>query len=65
MLLGKELKLDHRTIIMRYYFILIIQTMVFNVISHSQGTQEFGKIFNKSENQAPVADAGEDIRYDS
>ena len=47
---------------MRYYYILFILTLLFNDFSHSQGTQEFGKIFKKSENQAPVADAGEDIK---
>nr|MCS5623786.1 hypothetical protein [Candidatus Neomarinimicrobiota bacterium] len=47
---------------MRYYYILFILTLLFNDFSHSQGTQEFGKIFKKSENQAPIADAGEDIK---
>ena len=30
--------------------------------SRSQGAQEFGKIFKKSEEQAPVASAGEDVK---
>lgn len=47
---------------MRYYYILFILTLLFNDFSHSQETQQFGKIFKKSENQAPVADAGEDIK---
>ena len=47
---------------MRYYYILFILTLLFNDFSHSQETQQFGKIFKKSENQAPIADAGEDIK---
>ena len=47
---------------MKYYYILFILILLFNDFSHSQGTQEFDKIFKKSENQAPVADAGEDIK---
>lgn len=47
---------------MRYYYILFILTLLFNDFSHSQETNQFGKIFKKSENQAPVADAGEDIK---
>ena len=47
---------------MRYYYIVFILTLLFNDFSHSQGAQQFGKIFKKSENEAPVADAGEDIK---
>ncbi len=47
---------------MRYYYIVLILTLVFNDFSRSQGAEQFGKIFKKSENQPPVADAGKDIK---
>ena len=46
---------------MRLYYIVLILTLVFNDFSRSQGGEQFGKIFKKSENQPPVADAGKDI----
>ena len=33
-----------------------------NDYTYSQGSQQFGKIFKKSENQPPVANAGSDIK---
>ena len=45
---------------MRYYYIVLILTLLFNDFSHSQESPQFGKIFKKSENQPPVADAGPD-----
>mgnify|MGYP000429746718 FL=1 len=47
---------------MRYYYIILIITLLFNDFSFSQGAEQFGKIFKKSENQPPVADAGKDIK---
>ena len=47
---------------MRYYYIVFFLTLLFNNFLHAQGSQQFGKIFKKSENQPPVADAGEDIK---
>ena len=47
---------------MRLYYTLLILTLVFNDFSRSQGAEQFGKIFKKSDNQAPVADAGKDIK---
>ena len=47
---------------MRLYYIVLILTLVFNDFSRSQGAEQFGKIFKKSENQAPVANAGKDIK---
>ena len=47
---------------MRLYYIVLILTLVFNDFSRSQGAEQFGKIFKKSENQPPIADAGKDIK---
>ena len=47
---------------MRYYFILFILFLLSNNYAYSQGGQQFGKIFKKSENQPPVAQAGNDIK---
>mgnify|MGYP003310069841 CR=1 FL=1 len=47
---------------MRLYYIVLILTLVFNDFSRSQGAEQFGKIFKKSENQPPVADSGKDIK---
>ena len=47
---------------MRYYYIVLILLLLGNNYGHSQGAQQFGKIFKKSENQPPVADAGDDIK---
>ena len=47
---------------MRHTYILLIFTMLSTSLLRSQGSQEFGKIFKKSENQAPVANAGEDVK---
>ena len=47
---------------MRYKYVLIILIFFSKDFLRSQGAQEFGKIFKKSENQAPVANAGEDVK---
>ena len=47
---------------MRYYYIILIITLLFNDFSFSQGAEQFGKIFKKSENLPPVADAVKDIK---
>ena len=47
---------------MRYYYIVLILFFLSNNYMYSQGSQQFGKIFKKSENQPPVADAGIDIK---
>ena len=47
---------------MRYNYILLILALLSTNLLRSQGTQQFGKIFKKSENQAPVANAGEDVK---
>ena len=47
---------------MRYYYIVLILFLLSNNYTHSQGAQQFGKIFKKSENQPPVAQAGSDIK---
>ena len=47
---------------MRYKYVLIILIFFSTSFLRSQGAQEFGKIFKKSENQAPIANAGEDIK---
>ena len=47
---------------MRHKYVLIILIFFSTSFLRSQGAQEFGKIFKKSENQAPIANAGEDIK---
>ena len=47
---------------MRYKYVLIILIFFSKDFLRSQGAQEFGKIFKKSENQAPVANAGADVK---
>ena len=47
---------------MRYNYILLIMILFSTDSLRSQGSQQFGKIFKKSENQAPVANAGEDVK---
>ena len=47
---------------MRYNYILLILTLLSTNLLRSQGSQQFGKIFKKSENQAPVANAGDDVK---
>ena len=47
---------------MRYNYILLIMILLSTDLLRSQGAQQFGKIFKKSENQAPVANAGEDLK---
>tara|TARA_Y100000748_G_scaffold268645_1_gene240297 strand:+ start:3576 stop:5645 length:2070 start_codon:yes stop_codon:yes gene_type:complete len=47
---------------MRYYYIVLIILFSSNSFTYSQGGQQFGKIFKKSENQPPIANAGSDIK---
>ena len=47
---------------MKHYYVFLILTLLLNNIPYSQGNQQFGKIFKKSDNEPPVADAGEDIK---
>ena len=47
---------------MKHYYVFLILTLLLNNIPYSQANQQFGKIFKKSENEPPVADAGEDIK---
>ena len=47
---------------MRYYYIVLILFLLNDNYTYSQGAQQFGKIFKKSENQPPVAQAGSDIK---
>ena len=43
---------------MKYYLLII--SFFFTTVLQSQSSQQFGKIFKKSQNQPPVAKAGED-----
>ena len=47
---------------MRHYYIVLILILLSNNYAYSQGGQQFGKIFKKSDNQPPVANAGGDIK---
>ena len=47
---------------MRYYYIVLTLVLLSSNYTHPQGSQQFGKIFKKSENQPPVAQAGSDIK---
>ena len=47
---------------MRYNYIVLLLFFFSNNYMYSQGSQQFGKIFKKSDNQPPVAEAGSDIK---